>query len=96
MLHPEHLADVLAPLLPGAACRDEYELFDATINGHRGSSGGLNLARIQALAVCESCPALHDCRIWYDSLRPDQRPYGVVAGVLSSRRVPGQKPTVSA
>ena len=30
MLHPEHLADVLAPSLPGAACRDHHELFDQT------------------------------------------------------------------
>jgi hypothetical protein len=85
------LADVLAPLMDGAACVDERELFDATINGSRGSHDAVSLARIQAMQVCESCAALGDCRTWYDSLRPDQRPYGVVGGRLSSRRVPGQK-----
>ena len=53
MLHPEHLADVLAPLLPGAACRDEWPLFDATIGGAQGRpADAVRLARIQALAVC--------------------------------------------
>ena len=84
---------MLAPLLPGAACRDEWQLFDATIVGARGggSSNRVNLARIQALQVCESCPCLNDCRIWFDSLPPHHRPYGVVAGQLSTRTVPGQR-----
>jgi len=53
VLHPEHVSDLLAPLLPGATCRDEWELFDSTIIGTRGRPlDGVRLARIQALAVC--------------------------------------------
>ena len=85
------------PLRPDAACRDEWALFDATISADRGRPlDAVKLARIQALAVCDSCPALGDCRTWLDSLPPSQRPAGVVAGVLSTRRPLGYKSTRSA
>ena len=71
------------PLRPDAACRDEWALFDATISADRGRPlDAVKLARIQALAVCDSCPALGDCRTWLDSLPPSRRP--AVWSVVSS------------
>ena len=53
-------------------------------------------ARTQALAICASCPALDACRDWLARIPPSQRPAGVMAGVLSTRRPLGYKSTRSA
>lgn len=69
------LAEALAgfPNLPGARCKGLSELFEAD-----------DPEEIEfAQHICRSCPALADCRTWFDSLRPSQRPRGVVAGRLN-------------
>lgn len=73
------------PLLPGARCRGRWELFDATITGHRGGDGSdLEYARNAALQLCTGCPALDPCRDWLASLPASQRPLGVTAGQLKT------------
>lgn len=80
------LADVLdalgaAPSLPGARCRGRWELFDATVHESRGAPTAAVLsARTEALAICNSCPALAACTTWVESLPPRQRPHGAIAG----------------
>jgi WhiB family redox-sensing transcriptional regulator len=75
------LGDV--PQLPGARCRGRHELFDATINGTRGSDpGNVEYARSAAEQLCQACPALADCRRWLNSLTPHSRPAGITAGQL--------------
>ena len=97
VLHPEHLADVVAPALPDAACVNHYELFDQTISSSTGHKAAeLGALRTEALAVCTSCPALAPCRKWLNTIPPRQRPSGVVAGQVNTRRPPGYKPTASA
>ena len=87
VLHPDALADVATPLLPDAACRDHWELFDRTISGPTGHKAkALTSARGQALAaVCTACPALAP---WRDR-PPRRRPSGVIAGQVSQKRPPG-------
>lgn len=88
------LADLLLalaglPTLPGARCRNRWELFDRTINAERGAPpGDVEYARQHARDLCAVCPALNGCRAWLDSLPPNQRPLGVVAGRLNP---PGRK-----
>ena len=69
------------PPLHGAACRGKTELYDRTVTM---TAGPVNMrrARAEALAVCQSCPALTDCRHWLEALPEDQRPRGVVAGTI--------------
>jgi len=33
-----------------------------------------------AIAQCQICPVLEDCRSFVDSLKPSKRPVGVIAG----------------
>jgi Transcription factor WhiB len=70
------LLDELAHAIPNlhdAACRATPELFDiADRHDYQGIS--------RAKAVCQSCPALQDCRDWLTSLPRPMRPSGVVAG----------------
>jgi hypothetical protein len=41
-------------------------------------------ARRDAIAICQSCPALAQCRRYYfDELDPNARPFGVVGGVVN-------------
>jgi WhiB family transcriptional regulator, redox-sensing transcriptional regulator len=72
-----------------ARCRGQFRLYDRTIGRSRHDSPKLTeLARKQAMQTCACCPALTQCRDWFDSLLPDQRPFGVVAGQLNTRRCP--------
>ncbi len=87
---PADVAAVLAELsatipdLPNARCKGQSRLFDRTINGKVGQRAKLTeLARAQALQTCSIYPVLAQCRSWFDSLPPDRRPHGVVAGVLN-------------
>jgi hypothetical protein len=83
-VHPGHVTDLLAPSFPGALCREQWQLFDtAAGQPNRHDVAG---AREQALALCASCPCLAQCRGWYGSLKPNQRPPGVIAGVLNTKR----------
>jgi hypothetical protein len=70
------LLDELAhdiPDLHDAACRGHPEVFDVA-DRHDTQ------AIAQAKAVCQSCPALRDCRDWLASLPRAMRPSGVIAG----------------
>lgn len=74
MLHHQHLADLAAPSLPGALCRDEWQLYDAA----SGGSDRVNVAHAPelALAICAVCPVLTVCRDWFDSLPAWKQPHG--------------------
>ena len=79
----ELLADLAAaPHLPGAACRAQTALFDATIEdaGRPRTAAALHAA----LQVCQQCRALGACTAWVDSLDPADRPRGVVAGRINT------------
>lgn len=76
------------PRLDGAACVGLHEAFDPPRNGehledqqHRYQS---------ALRICARCPALTDCRQWFDSLPRRQQPHGVIAGQLNLPRPAGR------
>jgi hypothetical protein len=80
----ELLDDLAAvPRLPGAMCRDDPALFDLA-RDHRNSRG-------RALTVCQSCAALEQCREWVLTLEPDERPRGVVAGMVINVGRPRQR-----
>lgn len=83
---PELLAALAAavPPLPGARCRNRWELFDQTVTGPRGDHDVLPYARAAALQLCNQCPALNGCRAWLDGLPAHERPLGVVAGRVTT------------
>ena len=60
-----------APDLPGARCKGQWAIWDATDEPEL-----LEYCTYQ----CQSCPALQACESWYLSLQPSKRPRGVVAG----------------
>lgn len=69
------------PRLPGALCRDHRDLFDATHPTGRGAmTRHLTDARATAIRICTGCPVLGPCNDWLDSVIPENRPGGVVAG----------------
>lgn len=77
-----------APHLDGAACRHHPQIFDDTVpdiaNRPRAAA-----ARREALTICrEQCPCLAQCAAWLDSLDPDQRPRGVIAGRINQHHPP--------
>jgi hypothetical protein len=65
-------ARVGTPELKGGRCVGEWEIFD---NEH----GSAELEEY-AINLCQACPALAECRSWFESLKPSKRPIGVVAG----------------
>ncbi|HSS24738.1 MAG TPA: hypothetical protein VLL82_10130 [Mycobacterium sp.] len=68
---------VTTPDLPGAACVDHLDVFDACVDR------GATFAYDQAIQICASqCPALAACSRWYHSLPDRKRPYGVTAGQI--------------
>jgi hypothetical protein len=75
------LANLLAdaPDLPGAACVDQREVFDAT------AAAGANKFYDRAIRICSGCPALPQCRSWASGLRPGKPPFGVVGGLVRRR-----------
>lgn len=83
--HPHHkpLPDLLAALaaapdLKGAMCVGKWKLFDPACRGEGTEKAAERHA--VALELCARCPALARCREYVDSLKPSQRPRGVVAG----------------
>ena len=70
------------PALPGALCRGDWELFDATIGSRGGDREQLQAARDAAVALCQRCPALSPCGSWFDSLPKAARPSAITAGRL--------------
>ena len=72
------------PNLPGAACKGNAALFEATIDEHGKPTSATDIehARAAALRTCAGCDALSRCRAWFDGLKVVQRPRGVIAGVV--------------
>jgi hypothetical protein len=68
------------PDLPGAACVEHRDIFDACTT--RGASYSYHLA----IQICIQCPVLLQCRAWVTSLPPGQRPRGVTAGLIRTCR----------
>ena len=76
-----------APLLPGAQCTGRHDLFDLTAPDSAGRlPAGTAQARRDAIAICDACPELINCRRWVESLPTTRRPHGVVAGMIVDRR----------
>jgi len=74
-----------APALPGAKCRRRHRLFDEPAEGERPAQ--VAQRHQMALRLCESCPALAPCEDWVmNRLSPRDRPYGVIAGRVRTRR----------
>ena len=75
---------ITTPDLPGAACVDDRDTFDAATDRQAGRaySGIYD----QATKVCARCPALSDCRRWVTGLPMNQRPYGVTGGLVRRGR----------
>ncbi|MGO9352482.1 MAG: hypothetical protein ACLP3C_17310 [Mycobacterium sp.] len=81
---PSDIAELLddlahAPHLPGARCRGQAALFDATIGG-TAPKPQVAQARRQAIKICATCPCLQACSQWLDTLDPYTRPLAVTAG----------------
>ena len=76
------------PALPGAACIGRHTLFDE--QHPEESTGEARTRYAAAVAVCTGCPALDPCAAWFDSLRPRDRPTGVIAGRV---HIPKQRRT---
>ena len=61
------------PELPGARCRGRWSVWDETDNPEI-----IEYAKNQ----CQACPALAECKEWFESLKASKRPIGTVAGQL--------------
>ena len=72
-----------APRLDGALCRHMFAAFDPAESGEYWQD--VEHRHQVALRLCNCCPALTACRDWPDSLPPNQRPGGVVAGLLDGK-----------
>jgi len=80
-VEPIGLLHVVAtmPDMAAAGCRDEWSTFDAAPYDEA--------AELAAVNICVRCPTRVQCRGWYESLHPQDRPAGVVAGlIVPSRR----------
>ncbi|MGV0873490.1 hypothetical protein [Mycolicibacterium sp. XJ879] len=66
-----------APDLRGALCRGSSE-WDYDREREPGPEREARLAR--AVATCQHCPVLEQCRTWVDGLPKHRRPYGAVGG----------------
>jgi len=83
------------PRLPGPPCRAPANraIFDRA----SAQAAGMGSARAQALAICDSCPALTLCRRWIEPLDENDRPRGIVGGMLVlsiDRAFPADAPAV--
>ncbi|MDQ1305871.1 MAG: WhiB family transcriptional regulator, redox-sensing transcriptional regulator [Actinomycetota bacterium] len=72
------LTAIGSPGLPGARCRGRGYLFDEAEPGEPEALVAQRHA--QAVQLCRGCKSLPACAAWVDSLKPSQRPRGVVAG----------------
>ncbi|BBY91331.1 hypothetical protein MGALJ_10000 [Mycobacterium gallinarum] len=72
------------PDLAGAACWGRWDLFDPEREREPGQQSEDPHDRHQlAVSIClNECPVLDQCRAWVDSLKPSQRPIGVIAGTV--------------
>lgn len=72
------LFGTLAPRLDGARCVGRHEWFDLAEPDTDPAEAKYH--QLKALRLCSGCPALAACSSWFDSLKPAQRPLGVIAG----------------
>jgi hypothetical protein len=75
-----------APVLPGAKCRHRSHLFDEARRDEAPET--VDQRHAQALMLCRDCPALASCQQWFTSLKPSQKPPGVVAGRIHTPKQP--------
>jgi hypothetical protein len=59
-------------------CVGRWDLFDEQAKFE--SAHGVEARHREAAAICQTCPALAECRAWFDGLAVRHRPPGVVAG----------------
>ena len=77
----------VAPSFPDAACRGYHWLYDMTIPAGGGPAPAeVRQARRDCIETCAACPELEPCRQWLQSLPRADRPEGVVAGLVVTRR----------
>lgn len=69
-----------APALPGAKCRGRSLVFDPARRGEHEDA--VAQRHLQALLLCDTCPARLPCEQWLNSLTPAHKPLGVVAGQI--------------
>lgn len=69
------------PSLPDAVCPDWPLIFEAC-NTTDPETRDYSIAT--ALRICRSCPALASCSAWFESLAPQERPSGVIAGRINT------------
>jgi hypothetical protein len=74
------------PHMPDAVCAGHAELFDPPepSTGHTDTHERIRFA----LKLCRRCPELAACRNWLNSLPPNRRPSGIVAGLLEGKEIP--------
>lgn len=77
------------PALPGAQCRNRGHLFDPP--APREAADDVAQRHMQALWLCDNCPARRPCEQWLDSLPPARRPAGVVAGRIVNQPKPRKR-----
>jgi hypothetical protein len=79
----EELLSALAgiPAMPDALCRGQWALFDES--NDPGAIGA-------AIEICNLCPEMSRCGEWLNSLRPKDRPLGVVAGRVNNSQPVGR------
>lgn len=78
-----------APALPGAKCRGRSATFDPA--RPREPEDAVAQRHLQALLLCDTCPARLPCEQWLNSLTPARRPSGVVAGRIVRPAKPRQR-----
>lgn len=66
------------PKMPNALCKNRPELFDEAAPGEAPYM--VEHRHAEALRLCAGCPELQTCRDYLDSLRPAEKPGGVIAG----------------
>ncbi len=70
------------PRLRGARCIGRWAQFDPPTSDL--TADAVQARQAAAIALCQQCSALTECRRWVDSLRPSQRPLGVIAGRIQT------------
>lgn len=91
----ERLISAMAgvPVLSGARCRGRHATFDSQRDDEPDEVA--DARHLQALGLCECCPALDACEQWFESLPLSQRPHGVIAGRLHRETKPRKRKKAS-
>lgn len=80
-------AAVHTPDFSRGQCAGRTELFDPpeTSRGSKPTPAQRQVQR-QAVQLCLKCPVRQDCRAWFYSLATEERPAGVIAGMIIQPR----------